>query len=47
MQQTIKAKVVNCLVTREVEMYASDKSSDLNESEHADELFDSFFQNKL
>ena len=38
MQQTVKAKVVNLLC--EKLKRAFDKSSDMNESEHSDKLFD-------
>ena len=40
MQQTFKAKVTNLLQEILEAQDASDESSDLNESEHSDQLFD-------
>ena len=40
MQQTFKAKVTNSLHEKLEAQDASDKSSNMNESEHSDELFD-------
>ena len=40
MQQTFKAKVTNLLQEKLEGQDASDESSDMNESEHLDELFD-------
>ena len=40
MQQTLKAKVTNLLQKKFEVQDASDESSDINESERADKLFD-------
>ena len=40
MQQTYKAKVTNLLEEKLEAQDASDESSDMNESEHSEELFD-------